>query len=119
MQMCEWTQGDPDDTPLNTQSNLRSNWRHWEKYCAWVGPNTDPWRPSIEELDAIGVERERVLWTAGLIWIYKYSMKPKPGNFYRFGEGAGVVLQPVQPKSALAVLRGVRKEHLDRGRTPP
>ena len=117
-QMCEWTQGDPDDTPLNTQSNLRSNWRHWENYCAWVGPNTDPWRPNIEELDALGVERERVFWTAALIWIYKYDMKPKPGNYYRFGEKAGQ-LQPPQPKSALAVLRGIRKEHLDRGRTPP
>ena len=118
MWMCEMTQGDPDNTPLNTQANLRSNWRHWEKYCAWVGPNTDPWRPNIEELNAVGVERERVLWTAGLIWIYRYSMKPKPGNYIRFGDKAGQ-LQPPQPKSALAVLRGVRKEHLDRGRTPP
>jgi len=39
--------GDPDDTPLNTQSNLRSNWRHWAKYCAAVSPNVNPWRPNI------------------------------------------------------------------------
>ena len=116
--MCEMTMGDPDDTPMNTQSNLRSNWRHWTKYCAAVGPNVSPWRPNIEELDALGVERERVLWTAGLIWIYKYSMKPKPGNYIRFGEHAGKP-QPCAPKNALAILRGVRKEHLDRGRTPP
>ena len=116
--MCEVSMGDPDATPSNTQSNLRSNWRHWEKYCAVVGPDTNPWRPNIEELDALGVERERVLWTAGLIWIYKYSMKPKPGNFIRFGDYAGQP-QPCAPKNALAILRGVRKEHLDRGRTPP
>ena len=39
--------GDPDDTPLNTQSNLRSNWRHWAKYCAAVSPYVNPWRPNI------------------------------------------------------------------------
>ena len=116
--MCEVSLGDPNDTPTNTQSNLRSNWRHWEKYCAAVGPDTDPWRPNVEELDALGVERERVLWTAGLIWIYRYSMKPKPGNYIKYGDYAGQ-LQPCAPKNALAILRGVRKEHLDRNRTPP
>ena len=66
----------------------------------------------------MGVERERVLWTAGLIWIYQFSMKPKPGNFIRFGKFAGH-LQPCHPKNVLAIMRGVRKEHLDRGFTPP
>ena len=116
--MCEVSVGDPDDTPVNTQSNLRSNWRHWEKFCAAVGQHVDPWRPNVEELDAVGVERERVLWTAGLIWIYQFSMKPKPGNFIRFGKFAGH-LQPCHPKNALAIMRGIRKEHLDRGFTPP
>ena len=45
--MCDMTMGDPDDTPVNTQSNLRSDWRHWAKYCAAVSPNVNPWRPNI------------------------------------------------------------------------
>ena len=35
--MCDVTLGDPDDTPVTTQSNLRSNWRHWERFCAAAG----------------------------------------------------------------------------------
>ena len=34
--MCDVALGDPDDTPVTTQSNLRSNWRHWERFCAAV-----------------------------------------------------------------------------------
>ena len=116
--MCSVTQGDGSENPITTQSNQRSNWRHWEKYCQKVDPNMSPWRPNVEELDARGVERERVIWTAGLIWIYENSMKPKPGNYVRFGPLAGT-LQQCKPASALAILRGVRKEHLDRGLNPP
>ena len=115
--MCEVAQGDPDDTPVTTQSNLRSNWRHWERFITEAGAG-DPWRPNVETLDSVGVERERVLWTAGLIWIYKYSMRPKPGRLLQYGDYKGLPA-PCKPESALAILRGVRKEHLDRGLTPP
>ena len=115
--MCEVAQGDPEDTPVTTQANLRSNWRHWERFCAEAGAG-NPWRPNIETLDPSGVERERVLWTAGLIWIYTHSMKPKPGNLLTHGEFRGQPA-PCKPENALAILRGVRKEHLDRGLTPP
>ena len=108
-------QGDPGDQPVTTQSNLRSNWRHWERFCAHVG--TSPWRPDVHDIDADGYQREQQLWAAGMIYVYE-TMQPRKGNFVRSGPFQGQ-LQPAQPKSALAVLRGVRKEHLDRGITPP
>ena len=114
--MCEVTLGDPDDTPVTTQSNLQSNWRHWERFCLAAGLS-DCWRPDINELDAVGSDREKVIWTSALIWIYKH-MQPKKGNYIKFGPMKGQ-LQPPKPESALAVLRGIRKEHLDRGITPP
>ena len=107
--------GDPEDQPANTQSNLRSNWNHWEKWCATMGVET--WRPDITDLDGTQAELEKVLWTAGLTYIHR-NMKPRPGYFIQFGPHAGQP-QPPKPESALRVLRGVRKEHLDRGITPP
>lgn len=114
--MCDVTLGDPDDTPVTTQSNLRSNWRHWERFCAAAGVD-ELWRPDVSELTPVGTAREKVLWTSALVWILR-NMKPKPGNYIKHGEMAGE-LQPPKPESALAVLRGIRKEHLDRGITPP
>ena len=108
-------QGDPGDQPVTTQSNQRSNWRHWERWCAHVGTST--WRPDLHDVDAVGYEREQQLWAAGLMFIYE-NMQPKKGNVVRSGPWRGF-LQPPLPRSALAVLRGVRKEHLDRGITPP
>lgn len=114
--MCDITMGDPADLPVTTHSNLRSNWRHWERFCAAAGLDS-PWRPDINALDATGSDREKAIWTSALIWIY-CQMKPKPGNYILFGPYKGN-LQPPKPESALAVLRGIRKEHLDRGITPP
>ena len=111
--MCDVALGDPDDTPVTTQSNLRSNWRHWERFCA-AAKVKDLWRPDVSELDAAGRERETVLWTSALTYIY-CTMKPKPGNYIP----GTTQLQPPKPESALAVLRGIRREHIDRGINPP
>ena len=109
---------------MTTQSNLRSNWKHWERFCTAAG--IEPWRPDISDLDARGVEREQVIWTSALFFIHRH-MEPRKGNYILHGPRRGELQDP-QPKSALQVLashaalqvlRGVRREHLDRGYNPP
>ena len=104
--------GDPDVRPETSKAQLQSNWRAWERFCSWLV--IDPIRPDISLLTPEGRKRETIFWTAALPFVYA-RMKPAPGRYLPNGQPA-----PPQPKNALAILRGVRKEHADRGiETPP
>ena len=108
------TVGDASAIPETSQAQLASNWRHWLAFCERF-KIADPLRPDLATLDAVGLRREKVIWTAALTWIYTHSMKPARGKFLHDGTP-----KPVDPHSALAVLRGVRRIHIDAGvDTPP
>jgi len=106
--------GDCDEAPLTSQSQLASNWKHWLAFCARFKV-ASPLRPDLATLDVAAVNREKVLWTAALTYIYAYLMKPARGKFLLDGTP-----KPVSPESAMAVLRGVRRIHIEAGiETPP
>lgn len=118
--MLEWMvetamQGDTEAQPNNTKKQQASNWKAWKLFCAAF--KIEPWRPDESELDAKGKQREHIIWASALVWIYA-RMKPAKGNFVKNGPDKGMPCPP-KPQSALAILRGVRKEHLDRGISPP
>ena len=112
-----YVQGEPNEAPLTTQAQRGSNWNHWKKYCNYLGLNT-PWRPDSAALDADGQQREGAIWAGALMWIYG-RMKPRKGRFLPEGPPHFGKPKPPSPLSALAVLRGVRAEHVARGITPP
>jgi len=106
--------GEVDGMALTSQEQLASNWRHWLAFCTRFKISS-PLRPDLATLDAEGVKREKVIWTAAMAWIYANSMKPARGKFLPDGRP-----KPVSPESALAVLRGVRRIHIESGvDTPP
>jgi len=106
--------GECDESPLTSQAQLTSNWRHWLAFCARF-KIASPLRPDLSSLDADEVRREKVLWTAALTYIYSHVMKPARGKFLLDGTP-----KPVSPESAMAVLRGVRRIHIEAGiDTPP
>ena len=98
---------------VHSAGQQASNWKHWEKYCRTYAVIT-PWRPDLATLDAAGVERERIIWTAFLPWVMTNSMKPAPGRFLPNGQPC-----PPKPESGMAVLRGIRALHTDRGIETP
>jgi len=107
------TVGEVDEMALTSKSQLESNWKHWLAFCARF--KVTPLRPDLATLDVVGVRREKIIWTAALAWIYVYSMKPARGKFLSDGRP-----KPVSPESAMAVLRGVRRIHIEAGvDTPP
>ena len=118
MWLCEAAQiGDSDQAPITTQAQRASNWRHWAAYCNFIKLRS-PWRPDLASLDATGHRREAAIWAGALGWIYA-RMKPRKGKFLPPGPPHYGKPKPPQPLSALAVLRGVRAEHVARGITPP
>ena len=113
--MCEEAMVDEASLPDNSKKQLASNWRAWHAYCTQCA-KIAAWRPDINGLDAAGTERENIIWSAALIWIWA-RMEPKKGNYMKTGPYQGQ-LRPPSPASALAVLRGIRRLHIDRGITP-
>ena len=114
--MVEAAAGDPTSMPVNTRRQLAHQWSAWSKFCHEAGINQ--WRPDMAACTcADDVDRERIIWTSALIWIYG-RMRPRKGNTLKSGPMAGLPCPP-KPQSALAILRGVRKEHMERGITPP
>ena len=111
------THGDPGQAPLTTQAQRGSNWKWWKRYCAYLGLSS-PWRPDAATLDADGQQREAAIWAGALMWIYG-RMQPRKGRFLPEGPPHFGKPKPPSPLSALAVLRGVRAEHVARGITPP
>ena len=111
------TQGDPGQAPLTTQAQRGSNWKWWKRYCAYLGLSS-PWRPDAATLDADGQQREAAIWAGALMWIYG-RMQPRKGRFLPEGPPHFGKPKPPSPLSALAILRGVRAEHVARGITPP
>ena len=111
------TQGDPSQGPITTQMQRGSNWKWWAKFCGHL-QLASPWRPDSATLDAVGHQRESAIWAAGLMWIYG-RMQPRKGKFLPEGPPHFGRPKPPSPMSALAVLRGVRAEHVARGITPP
>ena len=110
-------QGDPEESPLNSQAQRASNWKHWAAYCSFLKLRS-PWRPDVAELDATGHKREAAIWAAALGWIHA-RMKPRKGKYLPPGPPHYGKPKPPSPLSALAVLRGVRAEHVARGINPP
>ena len=116
--LCEAAQiGESDQAPLTTQAQRASNWKHWAAYCDFLQLRS-PWRPDAASLDGLGMRREAAIWAGALGWIYA-RMKPRRGKFLPPGPPHFGKPKPPQPLSALAVLRGVRAEHVARGITPP
>ena len=112
-EMLEWMvqsalEGDAEAVARNTRLQQNSNWKAWSRFCASAA--ISPWRPALTQENA---EREGVIWGAAFFHIYSH-MKPRKGNYIKHGPRAGHLCPP-KPQSALAVLRGARKEHLDRG----
>ena len=105
-------QGDPEESPLNSQAQRASNWKHWAAYCSFLKLRS-PWRPDVAELDATGHKREAAIWAAALGWIHA-RMKPRKGKYLPPGPPHYGKPKPPSPLSALAVLRGVRAEHVAR-----
>ena len=113
MAMCEAAAYAGDDMPVTSSAQLDSNWKAWSGYCRYAG--ISPWRPTLENLDAVGAERERIIWGAALPYIHAH-MQPAPGRYLPDEPGQPAKRpQPPYPASALAVLRGVRRIHLDKG----
>ena len=110
-------QGDPDQAPVTTQAQRASNWKHWAAYTSHLKLSS-PWRPDVNTLDACGHRRESAIWAGALMWIYA-RMKPRKGKFLPEGAPHFGKPKPPSPLSALAVLRGVRAEHMARGIQPP
>ena len=108
--------GASDEAPITTQAQRASNWKHWVAYCTYL--KIQPWRPDAVSLDGVGHRRESAIWAGALGWIYA-RMKPRKGKFLPPGPPHYGKPKPPQPLSALAVLRGVRAEHVARGITPP
>jgi hypothetical protein len=100
--------GDEDEIPVTTAAQQKSHWGKWCGYCAYVRVN--PVRPDLTGAGHTDLERERLLWTAALPWIWA-RMKPAPGLFIE--KDGHRVPKPPYPASALAVLRGVRAIHRD------
>ena len=116
--VCEAAQiGESDQAPVTTQAQRASNWKHWAAYCDFLKLRS-PWRPDAASLDGLGMRREAAIWAGALGWIYA-RMKPRKGKFLPPGPPHFGKPKPPQPLSALAVLRGVRAEHVARGITPP
>ena len=111
------TNGDPVQAPLTTQAQRGSNWRWWKRYCSFIGV-ISPWRPDNASLDSDGQNREAAIWAGALMWIYG-RMQPRKGRFLPEGPPHFGRPKPPSPLSALAVLRGVRAEHVARGINPP
>ena len=111
------TQGDPTQAPITTQMQRGSNWKWWTKYCHHINV-ASPWRPDSQTLDAVGHQRESAIWAGALMWIYG-RMQPRKGKFLPEGPPHFGKPKPPSPLSALAVLRGVRAEHVARGIQPP
>jgi len=106
-------EGDPEAVARNTRLQQNSNWKAWCRYCSSAG--VAPWRPALASENA---EREKIIWGAAFFYVYA-KMKPKKGNYIKDGPLAGQLCPP-KPQSAMAVLRGARKEHLERGiEVPP
>ena len=101
-------EGDAEAIPRNTKLQQNSNWRAWSRFCA--AAEIDPWRPPLTPENG---EREGVIWGAAFFFIYSH-MKPKKGNYIKHGPRTGQLCPP-KPQSALAILRGARREHIDRG----
>ena len=112
------TQGDPDQAPVTTQAQRASNWKHWVAYTTGFLKLRSPWRPDVASLDACGHRRENAIWAGALMWIFA-RMKPRKGKFLPEGAPHFGKPKPPSPLSALAILRGVRAEHVARGITPP
>ena len=116
--LCDAAQiGESDQAPVTTQAQRASNWKHWTAYCDFLKLRS-PWRPDAAALDGLGMRREAAIWAGALGWIYA-RMKPRKGKFLPPGPPHFGKPKPPQPLSALAVLRGVRAEHVARGITPP
>ena len=112
--MCDCSMVDEAELPENTKKQLSSNWKAWSTCAAAL--NFAPWRPDAAGLDAMGAERENVIWASAMVWIWG-RMQPKKGNYLKHGPFKGQLCPP-KITSALAVCRGVRRMHMDRGVTP-
>ena len=78
--LCEAAQiGESDQTPLTTQAQRASNWKHWAAYCDFLQLRSS-WRPDAASLDGLGMRREAAIWAGALGWIYA-RMKPRRGKF--------------------------------------
>ena len=110
--------GHEEEMPYSSRVQRASNWKHWSAYVAWLSPDLSPWRPDINSLDGVGVQRECTIWAGALGWIFA-RMKPAPRRYLPPGPPHYGRPKPPMPQSALAVLRGVRAEHIARGVTPP
>ena len=110
--MIESAQGDDESTAVTSEAQRSSNWKAWARYCAAV--NVNPWRPDTREMDFIQKKREDVIWNAALPWIWA-RMEPAKGAKLLDGRP-----KPPKPSSALAILRGIRAVHVNKGvETPP
>jgi hypothetical protein len=117
MAMCEANAFGGDDAPVTSQAQLDSNWRAWLRFCDHA--SVAPWRPDLNGLGPIGCERERVIWGAALPYIHSH-MEPAKGRYLPDEPGQPTKRpQPPYVASALAVLRGIRRLHADKGIETP